>query len=185
MALWQTGNKPLPEAIMTLQWRYNERDGVSDHQPHDCLLNHLFGCRSEKTSKLQVTGLCAGNSPVTGEFPAQRASNAENVSIRRRHHDLGWCIYPSVDIDKFTAWEVITPLTYNAESWWSKSTTKLYFMTQIFCLFYIWISFRHVPLGTPDKIYRYLIVGWALVILEEWNGLLGIHCSWYKRLKQI
>ena len=26
--------------------------------------------------------LCAGNSPGTGEFPAQMASNAENVSIR-------------------------------------------------------------------------------------------------------
>ena len=25
---------------MTLQWRHNERDGVLDHQPHDCLLNH-------------------------------------------------------------------------------------------------------------------------------------------------
>ena len=37
--------------------------------------------RSKKTSTLRVTGLCAGNSPVTGEFPAQRASNAENVSI--------------------------------------------------------------------------------------------------------
>ena len=36
---------------------------------------------SKKTSKLRVTGLCAGNSPVTGEFPAQKASNAENVSI--------------------------------------------------------------------------------------------------------
>ena len=30
-----------------------------------------------KISKLHVTGLCAGISPVTGEFPAQRASNAE------------------------------------------------------------------------------------------------------------
>ena len=27
------------------------------------------------------------NSPVTGEFPTQRASNAENVSIWRRHHE--------------------------------------------------------------------------------------------------
>ena len=27
------------------------------------------------------------NSPVTGEFPAQRASNAKNVSILCRHHD--------------------------------------------------------------------------------------------------
>ena len=42
--------------------------------------------KSKKTSKLRVTGLCAGNSPVTGEFPAQRASNAENVSIWWRHH---------------------------------------------------------------------------------------------------
>ena len=25
-----------------LQWRHNERDGVSNHQPHDCLLNRLF-----------------------------------------------------------------------------------------------------------------------------------------------
>ena len=46
-----------------LQWRHNERDGVSNHQPHDCLLNRLFGRRSKKTSKLCVTGLCAGNSP--------------------------------------------------------------------------------------------------------------------------
>ena len=42
--------------------------------------------RSKKTSKLRVTGLCAGNSPVTGEFPAQRASNAENFRIWRRYH---------------------------------------------------------------------------------------------------
>ena len=46
-----------------LQWRYNGRDSVSNHQHHDCLLNRLFRCRSKKTSKLRVTGLCAGNSP--------------------------------------------------------------------------------------------------------------------------
>ena len=38
-------------------------------------------------SKLSVTNLCAGNSPVTGEFPAQMTSNAENVSIWWRHHE--------------------------------------------------------------------------------------------------
>ena len=69
----------------TLHWRHNGRDGVSNHQPRDCLLNRLTRCRSKKTSKLCVTGLCAGNSPVTGEFPAQRASNAENVSLWWRH----------------------------------------------------------------------------------------------------
>ena len=44
--------------------------------------------RWNKTSKLRVPGLCEGNSPVTGEFPAQRASNAENVPIWWRHHGL-------------------------------------------------------------------------------------------------
>ena len=55
---------------------------------HDCLLNHLFRRRSKKTSKLCVTGLYMGNSPVTGEFPAQRASNEENISIWWRHHGI-------------------------------------------------------------------------------------------------
>ena len=41
--------------------------------------------RSKKTSKLRVTGLWAGNSSVTGESPAQRASNAKNLSIWWRH----------------------------------------------------------------------------------------------------
>ena len=71
----------------SLQWRHNGLDSVSNHQPHDSLLNRLFRSRSKKTSKLRATGLCSGNSPETGEFPAQRASNAENVSIWWRHHE--------------------------------------------------------------------------------------------------
>ena len=71
----------------SLQWRHNECDGVSNYQPHDCLLILLFRRRSKKTLKLRVTGHCEGNSPVTGEFPAQKTSNAENVSIWWRHHD--------------------------------------------------------------------------------------------------
>ena len=70
----------------TLQWRHNGRDSVSNNQPHGCLLNRLFRRRSKKTSKLRVTGLCAGNSPGIVEFPAQMASYAENVSIWWRHH---------------------------------------------------------------------------------------------------
>ena len=69
------------DSSSTLRWRHNGRDNVSNHQTHDCLLNRLFRRRSKKTSKLRVTGLCAWNSPVTGEFSAQMASNVENVSI--------------------------------------------------------------------------------------------------------
>ena len=62
----------------SLQWRHNERDGVSNHQPHGCLFKRLFKAQiNKKTSKLRVTGLCEGNSPVT----AQRTSTAEIVSI--------------------------------------------------------------------------------------------------------
>ena len=72
--------------LYCIQWRYNGCDSNSNHQPHDCLLNRLFGRRSKKTLKLRVTGFCEGNSPLTGEFHAQRASNADNVSIWWRHH---------------------------------------------------------------------------------------------------
>ena len=68
----------------SLLWRQNDSDNVSNHQPH----KRLFKRRSKKTPKLRVTGLCEGKSPVTGEFPAQKASNAENVSIWWRHHVL-------------------------------------------------------------------------------------------------
>ena len=81
---WTTSSQQI-----ALQWRHNGRDDVSIHQPHHCLLNRLFRRRSKKTSEIRVTGLCAGNSPVTSEFPAQMASNAENVSIWWRHHVFG------------------------------------------------------------------------------------------------
>ena len=51
-------------------------------------------CSSKKTSKLCVTGLCEGNSPVTGEFPAQRAGKAGNVSIWWRHRALPISLAP-------------------------------------------------------------------------------------------
>ena len=50
----------------------NEHDGISNHRPIDCLLSHLFSCRSKKRSKLHVTGFVRGihlwlvNSPHKG-----------------------------------------------------------------------------------------------------------------------
>ena len=46
--------------VSPLLWRHNGDECVSNCQPHDCLLNRLFGRWSKKTSKLRVTGLCAG-----------------------------------------------------------------------------------------------------------------------------
>ena len=78
--------------LSILQWRHNERDSISNHQLHDCLLKCLFEAQINETSKLRVTGLCAGNSPVTGEFLAQRTSNTEYVSIWWRHHEMFWYV---------------------------------------------------------------------------------------------
>ena len=92
----------------TLQWRHNGRDGFSNHRRLGCLLNRLFRRRSNKISKLRVTGLCEGNPPATGGFPAQRSSNAKDSNAEGstwRHHVSGihqlssklfsWSIYPS------------------------------------------------------------------------------------------
>ena len=66
-----------------LRWRHNGYDSVSNHQPHDCLLNRLFRRRSKKhqssaslsfvwgihrdrwipRTKGQLRGKCVGNSP--------------------------------------------------------------------------------------------------------------------------
>ena len=84
------------------QWRNNERDGVSNRQPHHCLLKRLFRRRWKKTSKLRAIGLCAGNSPVTGEFPAQMA--------RKRFHSMTsscWWIFCSCLI--IMCWTYLSP----------------------------------------------------------------------------
>ena len=70
-----------------LQMRH--KDEVSNHVRLDCLFNRLIRRRPKKTSKLRITGFCRKMvPPVTGGFPSQRSSDAENVSIWCRHHPL-------------------------------------------------------------------------------------------------
>ena len=83
---------------LTLQWRHNRHDSVSNHQPCDCLLNRLFRRRS-----------------VTSEFPAQMASNTENVSIWWRHHGCQWS-NPEVYKDTPPILNVIMVFVHNDDS---------------------------------------------------------------------
>ena len=92
---------------------------IASHQSHDCLLHHLFRRRSKKTSKLRVTGLCEGNSPETGEFPAQRDSNAENVSIWWRHHE----IMPR-DRDNYDLYSIVANILVRATGDYTKALFK-------------------------------------------------------------
>ena len=69
-----------------LQWRHNGRDGVSNHGRLDGLLKRLFRRRSKKSSKLRVSGLCEGNSPVTGQFPHRGPVGQKMFPFLWRHH---------------------------------------------------------------------------------------------------
>ena len=72
------------DAHITVTWWKHYCDvimGAMASQITSLTIVYSAGRRSKKTSKFRVTGLCAGNSPVTGEFPAQMASNVENVFI--------------------------------------------------------------------------------------------------------
>ena len=105
--------------MIPLQWRHNGRDGVSNHQPHDCLLNRLFRHRSKKAWKLCATGLCEGNSPVTGEFPTQRANDAEKVPIWWHHYAFtGHQWFPSQRASNAELWSFLS------DSFWTNTWIK-------------------------------------------------------------
>ena len=51
--------------ISSLLWRHNGGECVSNHQPHDCLINHLFRRRSKETSKIRWPVNSPHKGPVT------------------------------------------------------------------------------------------------------------------------
>ena len=70
-----------------ITWRHNGHDGASNHQPHDCL--PIIQAQIKESIKATCHWPLWGDSPVAGEFPSTKASNAESVSIWWRHH--GFC----------------------------------------------------------------------------------------------
>ena len=68
---------------ISLQWRHNERDGVSNHQPHDCLLIRLFRRRSKKTPKLRVTDRWRVNFPHKGPVTRRMFSFDDVIMINK------------------------------------------------------------------------------------------------------
>ena len=127
--------------LKSLQRRHNGRDGVSNHQPHDCLLKRLFRRRSKKTSKL--TGLCVVNSPITGEFPAQRTSNAVNVSIWWRHH----------------VWKVHDLMLKSAYSWKTGSDTKsVCSLSPCYCWYCIFTGWPLNSIVTHDYLLHQFVL---------------------------
>ena len=53
---------PVSKVQGLLQWRHNGVDGVSNHQPHDCLLNRLF-CGDQRKYQSSASLAFLGNPP--------------------------------------------------------------------------------------------------------------------------
>ena len=105
-------NQSLWPHRVSLTWHYSDviMSAIASQITSISIVYCWFRCRSKKTSKLHVKGRCAGNSSVTGEFPTQRASNTENVSIWW-HHEMKdrWHVlwnYPEVNVIRPDWWLV-------------------------------------------------------------------------------
>ena len=89
--LWTHDMNTTRQSIMnsceSLQWRHNERDGGSIHQPHEFFYSTVYSDADQRKHQSSASlAFVRGIHPGTGEFPEQMASNAENVSIRWHHH---------------------------------------------------------------------------------------------------
>ena len=149
-------------ASNSYHWRHNGHDSVSNLQHHDCLLR-LLRLRSKKVSKLRVTGLCAGNSPETSEFPAQRASSAEMFSF----DDV--IMFPdqftmrstgSLDTQRRTINAMFAVLWGESASWWRHQ------METFSALLAIVRGIHRYPVNSPHK--------------GQWRGALifSLICVW-------
>ena len=84
---------------ITLHWRQNERERVSNHQPHDCLLNCLFRCRSKKTSKvdIEMPSYRYRKSHFNEKSLSSLQGNLDTCHYRNSHHKgkmVSWPSYP-------------------------------------------------------------------------------------------
>ena len=131
-----------------LQWLHNEPDDVSDHQPQNCLVNRLFRRRSKKTSKLRVTGLCDGNSPVNGEYsswPFVRGIHGSPVNSPHKGPRTRQ-MFLFDDHDLIFPWTIITPTV----------STK---------------TFTNILLNEN----RFIIIIILCDLICEWNGIIGLY----------
>ena len=145
-----------------LQWHHNGCDGVSNHQPHDCLLNRSFRHTLKKTSKLRVTGLCAWNSLVTGEFPAQMASNVQNVFIWWRHHGLTRWMWNKKEVHGLDTGSTIWPLPSIIWPWpWLSPRTLTLFFKLTITMTFVWPWWG-------GWMYR-IVTGWLKMLACHWH----------------
>ena len=76
------------QMYITLQCRYNEHDGVPNHQPHECLLSRLFNAQTKENIK------APRHWPLCGEFTEDQWIPRTKGQLRGRCFHLitsSWC----------------------------------------------------------------------------------------------
>ena len=116
----------------TFQWRHNDCGDMSNHQPHECLLNRLFRLRSKKTSTLRVTGLGEGNYRwrSCGEFLHDR-SDVTHHSCAKFKCDIS-DVSKQIPIDSCSLYTYFVSNSLQAMSFTKQQITPLFDTFEIF-----------------------------------------------------
>ena len=108
--------------ITALRWRHNERDGVSNHQPHDCWLNRLFR-RPASLAFVPGTHRWSVNSPHKGPvtrkmFPFDDVI-MEGPAMQKASHHLGTTFDPGREHagQTYLLWETHGVLSVDNPDW--------------------------------------------------------------------
>ena len=100
-----------------------------------------------------------GNSPMTGEFSAQRASNAENGSIWWRHHGVKWCriliitMPTEIDCSRVNDWWLSSNILINSMPNKLIAVAKQGKISEIMYLLLVWYSDRPMSISTNGNEY--------------------------------
>ena len=170
--------KPPPQPLMTyygwkvdeqsLHWRHNDHDGVSNHQPHGCLLNRLFRRWSKKTSKLRVTGLCVGNSPGPVNSPHKGPVTRKMFPFDDVIMDACLSTYPSHQFGQTERWAWFLP----------------FFLIEVGicgfkCPYHTWVAFRLATLRLLLSLCQRL--RWSISV--QGHAVDAEYVSWFCRTK--
>ena len=159
----------------TLQWRHNGAKASQIISVTIVYSTVYSRRRSKKTSKLCVTGLCEWNSLATGEFPAQRASNAEEVSILWRHHELCGKTHPSTNKGKlaYSIWEVVLVVgeRYSRKRAIAPNVTVLY-RYHLVLRFLQWATVFVLPLSEWHGFYH------IVTVVFPWSNEYFLNTTW-------
>ena len=124
---------------------------------------------SKKTSKLHVTGLCEGNSQVTGDFPTQRVSNMKNVSIWWCHHGASCKPYIACRKHCSSLFPQYFPTNFYHKSLVQKIISNRYCITAL-----VLLSLRHVSGSIWVTVAFYDVMKWNY-FPRYWSFVRGIH----------